>query len=217
MVAVNRNGVRQKPMPMIPAFCTRCDAIFASGIFAANGINFTFVGNTAGPCPKCGGMGRIPDGVYNFIDQTIHLVSGPATTIRDLQRLVQLLENARAQKDSGEEIARKIEKEVPQLASVRDLLPKTRTELYAFITLFLVIVGWWITIGSRDGLSKFELEALRGMLLERAMSAHAPTNKPTVQPPAIPHQKPNSGHKKVGRNQRCPCGSGLKYKRCHGR
>jgi preprotein translocase subunit SecA len=23
-------------------------------------------------------------------------------------------------------------------------------------------------------------------------------------------------HVKVGRNERCPCGSGLKYKRCHG-
>jgi preprotein translocase subunit SecA len=24
-------------------------------------------------------------------------------------------------------------------------------------------------------------------------------------------------HGKVGRNEPCPCGSGLKYKRCHGR
>jgi preprotein translocase subunit SecA len=24
-------------------------------------------------------------------------------------------------------------------------------------------------------------------------------------------------HRKIGRNEPCPCGSGLKYKRCHGR
>jgi len=25
-----------------------------------------------------------------------------------------------------------------------------------------------------------------------------------------------SGGRKVGRNERCPCGSGIKFKRCHG-
>jgi hypothetical protein len=28
--------------------------------------------------------------------------------------------------------------------------------------------------------------------------------------------RPSSARVKVGRNERCPCGSGLKYKRCHG-
>jgi preprotein translocase subunit SecA len=32
--------------------------------------------------------------------------------------------------------------------------------------------------------------------------------------PAQPSQRP--GGKKVGRNQPCPCGSGKKYKLCHG-
>ena len=27
----------------------------------------------------------------------------------------------------------------------------------------------------------------------------------------------NSGGKRPGRNQRCPCGSGMKFKKCHGR
>ncbi len=29
--------------------------------------------------------------------------------------------------------------------------------------------------------------------------------------------RPPAARVKVGRNERCPCGSGLKYKRCHGR
>jgi len=29
--------------------------------------------------------------------------------------------------------------------------------------------------------------------------------------------RPSLARVKVGRNERCPCGSGLKYKRCHGR
>ena len=28
--------------------------------------------------------------------------------------------------------------------------------------------------------------------------------------------RPSSTRAKIGRNERCPCGSGLKYKRCHG-
>jgi len=26
-----------------------------------------------------------------------------------------------------------------------------------------------------------------------------------------------AGHEKIGRNAPCPCGSGLKFKKCHGR
>jgi preprotein translocase subunit SecA len=36
-----------------------------------------------------------------------------------------------------------------------------------------------------------------------------------------PNQRPKSPRKKsagkIGRNQPCPCGSGKKYKKCHGR
>jgi len=31
-----------------------------------------------------------------------------------------------------------------------------------------------------------------------------------------PASEPGATGRKVGRNERCPCGSGLKYKRCHG-
>jgi preprotein translocase subunit SecA len=31
-----------------------------------------------------------------------------------------------------------------------------------------------------------------------------------------PQSRPGGGVKKVGRNQPCPCGSGKKYKNCHG-
>lgn len=32
-----------------------------------------------------------------------------------------------------------------------------------------------------------------------------------------PVGEPGAAGRKVGRNERCPCGSGIKYKRCHGR
>jgi hypothetical protein len=38
-----------------------------------------------------------------------------------------------------------------------------------------------------------------------------------VQPEPPPRVQPQSSGKKVGRNEPCPCGSGLKYKKCHGK
>jgi uncharacterized protein YecA (UPF0149 family) len=37
---------------------------------------------------------------------------------------------------------------------------------------------------------------------------------PARAPGTLP---PNAGLRAVGRNERCPCGSGLKWKQCHGR
>jgi len=69
-----------------------------------------------------------------------------------------------------------------------------------------------------------EMEEQRRQEQERAMqlkhekaSALEPTNQssPTNQEPA---EKPFiRGHAKVGRNEPCPCGSGKKYKQCHGK
>ena len=69
-----------------------------------------------------------------------------------------------------------------------------------------------------------EMEEQRRQEQERAMqlkhekaSALEPTNQtsPTDQEPA---EKPFiRGHAKVGRNEPCPCGSGKKYKQCHGK
>ena len=50
---------------------------------------------------------------------------------------------------------------------------------------------------------------------------HAPAQSslnPEPQPQAAPTEKPFTRNKpKIGRNQPCPCGSGKKYKQCHGR
>jgi hypothetical protein len=49
--------------------------VFPSGIEVKNARNITMVGNTAGPCPVCGGIGEIPDGVYDFVGDTIRVVA----------------------------------------------------------------------------------------------------------------------------------------------
>jgi hypothetical protein len=43
-----------------------------------------------------------------------------------------------------------------------------------------------------------------------------PNIQPTIQPSAQPNTSNPSSWGKVGRNEPCPCGSGKKYKQCHG-
>ena len=62
-------------------------------------------------------------------------------------------------------------------------------------------------------------------LMKQAISdyiGHSNLNKPKKQKvinekPVEPEVKQEETFPKVGRNDPCPCGSGLKYKRCHGK
>ena len=124
----------------VPAFCDTCGAVFRSGIVVQNSTNITFVGNRAGPCPICGGMGHIPDGVFNFVGDTIEILSAPRRTVDELSRLAKILREAREKKQGPEEVAQTIRKELPELSRLADLLPKTRAELYAFLALIIAVV-----------------------------------------------------------------------------
>jgi preprotein translocase subunit SecA len=44
-----------------------------------------------------------------------------------------------------------------------------------------------------------------------------PTRRQPALPPGTAAEGPSSQYKKVGRNDPCPCGSGKKFKKCHGR
>jgi preprotein translocase subunit SecA len=45
----------------------------------------------------------------------------------------------------------------------------------------------------------------------------APQEQPADEAAAVEHQPYVREHRKIGRNEPCPCGSGKKYKHCHGR
>ncbi|MEE4330560.1 MAG: SEC-C metal-binding domain-containing protein, partial [Wenzhouxiangella sp.] len=47
-------------------------------------------------------------------------------------------------------------------------------------------------------------------------AAAAAAGRPQGQPAATPEPYVREG-RKVGRNEPCPCGSGKKYKQCHGK
>ena len=186
----------------VPAVCDNCGTIFPSGFDLNNSINVTFIGCTAGPCPICGSTGHIPDGIYNFIENTIELLSGPSRTVAELQRLASILNIAKENQFSYQDISREIEKELPELSSLKDILPKTRTELYAFIAIIISIISLLVGQVSSSRQQKIEITNVINNIYQ-----HLP---PTTENEKY-NKTPNKTNK-VGQNGSCPCGSGKTYK-----
>ena len=188
---------------MLPAFCDTCGTVFGSGFVADNAMNITLSGNRAGPCPKCGGMGHIPDGVFNFIGNTIEILKAPARTFAELTHLAEILREAQEKSQTKDELSARIEKELPSLASLSKLLPENRAELYGFLAVVLAAIQLFtqspqtpatsITINTTQVIT--QVLAPQPAPLASARSKTAP---------------------KVGRNEPCRCGSGKKYKKCCG-
>ena len=191
-------------MPSVPAFCDTCGTVFHSGIMVENSTNITFAGNRAGPCPTCGGMGHVPDGVFNFIGNTIEILSAPARTIDELTHLAKILREAREKQDTPEEVAARIQKELPTLSRLGDILPKNRSELYGFLAVVLATIQ----------LITQSLPTQPGPV---TININQVVNQATDQSQSVSRSaRLTDSSKKVGRNEPCPCGSGKKFKKCCG-
>jgi hypothetical protein len=107
-------------MAMVPAICDSCGVTWgAEGVISGTGAtNIQITGNKVGPCPNCGGMGSIPDGVYDLQDDTLKVVRAAGTTPENLQSLIDLLEGLRDGEASSAEVIETVEREAPDLAPV---------------------------------------------------------------------------------------------------
>jgi hypothetical protein len=85
-------------------------------------------------------MSHIPDGTFSFTKDTIQLLQGPQRTAFELERLAEILREAHKQNANFEEIRQTIEQETPEFAMLANLLPKTRSKLYAFIAIILTVI-----------------------------------------------------------------------------
>ncbi len=202
-------------MPQLPAFCDNCEAIFDSGILAENSLNISFTNCKSGPCPNCGGMGHIPDGVYNIVGKTIELLTGPQRTVYELNKLAELIKKTQEEHLSPEFFSKNIDRELPELSGIKDILPKTRNELYQFLIIILMLINILISsannfLSRKDGLDKSEVEQLINYAIEKSCKKRDAAI--TSQTREFARKK-----KKIGRNEPCLCGSGKKYKKCHGK
>jgi SEC-C motif len=198
-------------MTRVPAVCDTCGSFFPSPIEVSNSSNITFAGNKVGPCPRCGGMGHIPDGTYNFIGNTIEVLSGPKRSRSDLERLAEILRSARNRGATAEQVREQVKKEVPELSSLTDALPKTRAELYAFVAIILTVLTLLLAEIRKGNQPNIEVTQVINQITQiiQPPPSKAPTKMTSVKSDLVPHVA------SVGRNDLCPCGSGKKYKKCH--
>jgi hypothetical protein len=190
-------------MPEMPAFCDNCGTVFGSGFVFEYCRNVTLSANQVGPCPNCGGMGHVPDGVYDITGNTIRLLQGSIKTVQKLQQLSAVLFEAQKQNLSKEQVQANIQETLPELHDFASVLPQTRSELYGFIGIILTAIGLMIAAYGTfkdDTLPEREIEQIIERSIAQSIQKLAPP-KPLV-------------HKKQKRNDPCACGSGFKYKKC---
>ena len=191
-------------MPILPAFCDTCGTAFNSGIFVENSTNISFSGNRSGPCPQCGGTGHVPDGVFNFIGNTIEILSAPERTITELLSLARILKDAKAKSETKEQVATRIQKELPTLSLLAKILPENKNELYGFLGVVIAAVTLYTQSPEKPPAQTIvNITKVVEAIVVQAPHTESGAAKP-VQPP------------KQGRNEPCNCGSGVKYKKCCG-
>lgn len=202
----------------IPAICDNCGNFFPSGYFVEGEFNF-FSGNKAGPCPYCGGIGHIPDGLFSIVEDTIQVLSAPQRSFDELNRLVNILQTAQQNQTPTEEVEAVLENEFSFIKPILAYLKNTHIQAWFSILIAVISIVQ----------SNSEPEPEKNIEINQVITNIYTTNDATlstsrnilpvsskVQAPKIEVNQPVTSNK-VGRNTPCPCGSGEKYKRCHGK
>ena len=149
-------------------------------------------------------MGHMPDGVFNFIGNTIEILSAPERSVSELLGLAKILREARDKGENKEQVAARIEKELPSLSVLAKLLPTNKSELYGFLGVVIAAVALYTQSGDKQP----SQTVVNVTQIVQQITIEQPLHQNQVRSPATP--------KKQGRNQSCQCGSGKKYKRCCG-
>lgn len=191
-------------MPEIPVYCDNCDLVYGSGFFIENSFNVSLKNNRAS-CPKCRKLNFLPEGLFNFINGSIELINGTDLTLEKLRRIKKKLVEISKLDLESEEVKKRIDEDTPELNSLIGVLPKTRSELYNFMLVLIALIT--MCIDSFKGESKQPIEY--NQFINNYNYTIQTTNN-NIESDTI------KSNKKIQRNEPCPCGSGKKFKYCHG-
>jgi hypothetical protein len=196
-------------MAPIPAICDSCGALFVSHN-AIEGTGTVVMGGTrVGPCPVCGARwGSIIDGTYELVENVTRYLGGPDVGADSLRRLQALLEQVRDGKAEPERVAEQIRHEIPEASGVAWLLSAKGSTLATWLALVIALIT--LLLVKFDDAERAPLTTEQIEQIVQDVEGHDPKAVSTTESgPAV--------STKVARNEPCPCGSGEKYKRCHGR
>ncbi len=145
-----------------------------------------------GPCPNCRGMGWIPDGFYEFTDDTLNIFSTwPVERLRDLTKAIEAARQAPNPRAAVEQAL----KNDPDLAELARRLSAMR-DAAAFWGFIAVILA---TIALLTSKSESHAVVSEQTVIEKVVSQSTPTvpqpvgRKPPPLPPPPKRRKPKGG------------------------
>ena len=205
-------------MQQMPAECGHCGYLYPSGYYSdpgGTGIRVSAatleVAKVTTPCPMCGRYrGNVLANEYRLIEDTAALLQGPEHPEEERQSLAALLRQALENDETAEETKTRADEQAPELSALVEKLLEEKPESMKDAT--------WSTLllSTVDGLAPVEGNGSKDELVPSEVIYNSVNqyNITTVQAP--PTAEPQQAVRKVGRNDPCPCGSGKKYKKCHG-
>lgn len=150
-------------MALIPAFCDSCGTVFgATNVIGGSARGITMMGNKVGPCPVCGGMASIPDGVYQLADDALTGITPTPEWRERLQRAVTIVEEARARGAEAEEVRDELEREAPELTPVINVFVERAGDQWAqwltVLLAFLQVLLAYLALHQRTDLNSQDVD-----------------------------------------------------------
>lgn len=197
---------------LIPAECGNCGYLYPSGYGfdpADTGVEVSMTvfenAEVEEPCPMCGRhRGRVLAVEHQFVRGAEGLLRGSG----ELDLLAGFLRGARERNASDEEMREAASEEAPALSGLVERLLDARPERVELTTWHALLSATIRALGTGGDEGRVQ----PAQVIYDSVNGY---NVTTVQPSPTADAA-RSEAKKVGRNDPCPCGSGKKYKKCHG-
>ena len=196
-------------VPQIPAVCPNCGQKFPSGI-ALEGPSQVQIQNVgSGPCPNCGSMGRIPDGMHAVIDGVLRFVQAEGRTSEELEAMAEALrqinvdQSTTSLRDDLRHVLRK--HNFPESVLGLSLHRLSWTEVWSVIHKVAAVLT---IVGAFFGCDKI------GIHVGDVINVYRESTRASMD---SSHTTRNDSVEVTPDSIRCPCGSGRSFSSCHGR
>jgi hypothetical protein len=199
----------------------KCNTIFKAENFISGTGNaqITLSNNKWGPCPKCGQMGRMKDGIHQFSNNILNLVSELPKSIPVLKEVEDVLKNAIAGEISQEVTLSAMSKLAPSVVNIYNTYnvqgSTDRITWVVLLPILLTLVQIAMDL-YKDYIRKEDITPIK--FEQRLLQENESLNAEIKRRDSVETDRQSRiSYKNVSPNQQCPCGSGKKFKLCHGR
>lgn len=144
-------------MATVPGICENCGAVFgAEALTGAEGTEIQLGGAKIGPCPSCGSVGRVPEGTYDLIEDTLRVVRAAAVEKVILDAVIEVLEDRAEGRATDTQVMERVEAAAPALApTVKSYLAKS--DPATWLTLLVAVLAMVMQSSSSSSPSAEEI------------------------------------------------------------